>query len=168
MSSQVDAFRHAAKILDDTGVTWWLSDGSVLGAVREGKFLASDADVDLGVWATDMSVVRAAFAAAGWPLKRDRSGQLWPVHDGVKVDIHGHERTGDWVWYELSRGRLAYQFPARLFDTLAPVTLHGVQTLMPSPPEDYLVAHYGADWGTPRTSWRWDASPPCLAVGPGR
>lgn len=162
MTRQVDTFRLAAKVLDEIPVRWWLSDGAVLGAVREGRFLASDPDVDLGVWAADMAAVRAAFVAAGWPLRRDRPGQLWPVHDGIKVDIHGHVAGGDVVWFELARGKLRYQFPAYLFDTLAPVELHGVQTRMPSPPDAYLVAHYGADWPTPRSTWRWNVDPPCL------
>jgi phosphorylcholine metabolism protein LicD len=161
MTAQVDAFRLAAKVLDEVPVRWWLSDGSVLGAVREGRFLAGDLDVDLGVWLADMPVVRAAFLAAGWPISRDRPGQLWAVHDGVKVDVHGHQRDRGRVWYELSRGKLAYRFPARLFDTLAAVELHGVHTRMPSPPEDYLVAHYG-DWTVPRKRWRWNVDPPCL------
>jgi hypothetical protein len=168
LSPQVDAFRLAAKVLDEIPVRWWLSDGAVLGAVREGRLLPGDPDVDLGVWHADMPMARAAFLAAGWPVKRDRPGQLWAVHSGVKVDIHGHVADGDRVWYELSHGRLVYQFPARPFDTLAPVELHGVRTRMPTPPEDYLVAHYGVDWRTPRTRWRWDRDPPCVAPGPGR
>lgn len=168
MSRQVDALRLAAKVLDEIPVRWWLSDGAVLGAVREGRLLAGDPDVDLGVWAADIPAVRAAFGEAGWPLKRDRPGQLWPVHDGVKVDIHGHMLDGNRVWFELARGRLAYQFPAELFDTLAPVKLHEVQTRMPSPPADYCLAHYGPSWRRPVGRWRWDRDPPCLAPGPGR
>lgn len=170
MSAQVDAFRLAAKVLSEIPVRWWLSDGAVLGAVREGQFLATDPDVDLGVWASDIPAVREAFVAAGWPLRRDRPGQLWPTHDGVKVDIHGHQHDfrRDLVWFELARGKLRYQFPAELFDTLTPVELHGVTARMPSPPAAYLVVHYGDTWRTPRSQWRWDRDPPCLAPGPGR
>lgn len=162
MTAQVDAFRLAAKVLDEIPARWWLSDGSVLGAVREGRFLPTDPDVDLGVWIDDMPTVREAFTAAGWPLTRDRPGQLWAAHQNVKVDVHGHVRDGDTVWYELSKGRLAYQFPAVLFEDLAPTTLHGIGVLTPSPVGAYLTAHYGADWATPRSSWRWNVDPPCL------
>jgi hypothetical protein len=164
LSRQVDAFRLAAKVLDEVPVCWWLSDGAVLGAVREGRFLATDPDIDIGVWVADIPAVRAAFVAAGWPLGRDRPGQLWPTHDGIKVDIHGHVLDGDRVWFELARGKLRYQFPAELFDTLQPMTLHGVETRMPSPPAQYLAAHYGADWETPRSRWRWNQDPPCLVA----
>lgn len=164
MSAHIDAFRHAAKTLDEAGVTWWLSDGSVLGAVREGRLLPWDPDVDLGVWHGDMPAVRAAFLAAGWPLKRDLPGQLWAVRSGVKVDLHGHERIGDAVSYELARGRLAYQFPGRLFDRFTPIEIHGVKAQVPAPPHDYLAAHYGTDWRTPRQRWRWNLDPPCVVT----
>lgn len=168
MSAQVEAFRAAAKVLDESELRWWLSDGSVLGAVREDRLLPWDPDVDLGVWHADMPAVREAFTTAGWPLKRDRPGQVWAVHGGVKVDLHGHIRDGDRVWYELSRGRLAYQFEASLFNTFAWTALHGAQARMPCPPEDYLAAHYGESWRTPVSRWRWDRDPPCLTTGPGR
>jgi hypothetical protein len=168
VTPQVTAFQLAAKVLDAAGVRWWLSDGCVLGAVREGRLLPGDPDVDLGVWAADMPTVRAAFVEAMWPLRRDRPGQLWAVHGGVKVDLHGHVPDGDRVWYELARGRLAYRFPAVLFYSLTPVELHGVQTRMPSPPEAYCESHYGPRWRTPAARWRWDRDPPCVVPGPGR
>lgn len=162
MTAQVDAFRLAATVLDEAGVLWWLSDGAVLGAVRDGRFVATDPDVDLGVWAADMPTVRAALADTGWKVTRDRPGQVWAIHDGVKIDVHGHVRAGDRVRYELARGRLAYQYPANLFDAFAPATFHGVATRTPDPAEAYLTAHYGPDWRTPRARWRWDVDPPCL------
>lgn len=165
MTAQVDAFHLAAKVLNEAGVRWWLSDGAVLGAVREGRLLAGDPDVDLGVWLADMPTVGAAFIEAGWPLKRDRPGQLWPTHGGIKVDIHGHELVGDRVRYELARGRLAYEFPAALFERMTTVHLHGYWAWTPSPPEEYLVAHYGVDWRIPRARWRWDRDPPCIVSG---
>lgn len=162
MTAQVEAFRRAAKILDMAGVAWWLSDGAVLGAVRGGGFVATDPDVDLGLWADAMPTARKAFLAAGWPLKRDRAGQVWALHDGVKVDLHGHRVDGDRVSYELARGRLAYVFPSHLFGDLAPVTFCGIEARMPHPTETYLALHYGPDWRTPRARWRWDADPPCI------
>lgn len=163
MTAQVEAFRAAAKLLDAAGVTWWLSDGAVLGAVRDGGFLRTDPDVDLGVWAADMPTVRATFDAAGWPISRDRAGQLWAIHRGVKVDVHGHEHTDTgMVRYELARGRLAYQFPARLFTSFDTDDFCATPTRIVTEWDDYLTAHYGPDWRTPKPIWRWDRDPPCL------
>lgn len=160
--AQVAAFRAAADALNDAGITWWLSDGTVLGHIREGRFLATDPDVDLGVWIGDMPAARKALAPLG-TLGRDRPHQLNVTVGGVKVDVHGHERDGDRVWFRLGRNsELRYVFPARVFDRLQPTIFYLRHCLMPSPPESYLEAHYGPDWLKPRAAWRWDKDPACL------
>ncbi|HEV2929906.1 MAG TPA: glycosyltransferase [Propionibacteriaceae bacterium] len=161
--AQVAAFRAAADALNEAGITWWLSDGALLGHIREGRFLDSDPDVDLGVWADDMPRVKAALGGLS-AVTRDRPHQLNITVVGVKVDIHGHERDGDQVWFRLGRhSELRYVFPAALFDAMQPTIFYLRRTLAPSPPEEYLTAHYG-DWTVPRKRWRWDADPPCLEV----
>jgi phosphorylcholine metabolism protein LicD len=148
-----------AQRLDTAGIVWWLSDGSALGCHRDGGFIASDLDVDLGVWKEDIA---AASDVLGGKSGRDRPHQLWRYDYGVKVDVHGHEREGDTVFFRLgNKSELRYVFPAYLFDGLASAEFYGRPVLTPSPIEDYLVAHYG-DWETPTSKWRWDASPPCL------
>lgn len=42
-------------VLDKYGCTHWLSDGTLLGAIRENGFIAHDYDIDLGVWITDFN-----------------------------------------------------------------------------------------------------------------
>lgn len=167
MNAQAAAFRVAASLLNDAGITWWLSDGAVLGALRGGAFLPTDPDVDLGVRADDMPAVRAAFAAHR--IRRDRASQLWPVIDGVKIDVHGHELdlTAGEVFYRLGRReQYRYAFPAHLFGVLDTVDFYGVTAKIPTPAEEYLTVHYGPDWATPRPVWRWDADPPCLRISP--
>lgn len=160
--AQVAAFRAAADGLTAAGVTWWLSDGTVLGHIREGRFLDTDPDVDLGVWIGDMPAARVALARLG-TVTRDRTHQLNVAVGGVKVDVHGHERHGDRVWFRLGRrSELRYSFPAALFERMQPTIFYLRRTLMPAPPEDYLAAHYGPDWLTPVARWRWNEDPPCL------
>lgn len=43
-------FQEAVEILEGLEITYWLDQGSLLGAVREGAFLPWDHDLDLGVW----------------------------------------------------------------------------------------------------------------------
>lgn len=166
MASKADALRAVAEVLDAAGIVWWLSDGAALGAVRDGRLLDSDGDVDVGVWAADHERVRDTLAAR-WQLRRDRPTQVWALVDGVKVDVHMHRSELGRVYYVLGeKGEYRYEFPGRLFETFGQVTVHGVTARVPAPAGDYLTAHYGPDWRTPRAVWRWDADPPCLTRSP--
>lgn len=154
------AFRAAVDALD--GITWWLTDGTALGAVRSGR--VAGADVDLGVWGHDIPAVAAALA--GRPRVQVREHEI-TAGLGAKVDIHGHSRTGDMVWYPLGPEMTPiYRFPAVLFNEFATVELYGVPALMPAPPERYLEAHYGAGWRTPRASWNYKRDAACIGQRP--
>ncbi|MCA9348107.1 LicD family protein [Candidatus Saccharibacteria bacterium] len=43
-------------VLDRFGCTHWLSDGTLLGAIREDGFISHDYDIDIGVWAEDFDI----------------------------------------------------------------------------------------------------------------
>lgn len=162
MNEREEAFVTAAGLLDEAGVTWWLSDGAALGCVREGSFLESDGDIDLGCWAQDLPRVRDVLTPLG-KLGRDRSGQVQIRRSGIKLDIHGHTRRGDRVGFPLGKvGQYRYVFPAYLFETFEAWTFYERTVRVPSPHGEYLTAHYGADWRIPQKQWRWDRDPPCL------
>jgi hypothetical protein len=156
--SQVRAFHRAADRLDAAGLVWWVSDGAALGAVRHGKFLPSDPDVDIGFWADDLDAVKAAFEGH----RRHPCEDLKYKIDGFKIDLHPHVRTGNTVWFNLG-GLYRYRFDAHLFDQLVPIRFEGRDVLMPA--DGYLQQHYGHDWQTPRGGWRWNQDPPCLTQG---
>ena len=42
-------------VLDEYGCTNWLSDGTLLGAIRENDFIAHDYDIDVGVLASEFN-----------------------------------------------------------------------------------------------------------------
>ena len=163
-ANKVEAFLLAAELLDVAEITWWLSDGAALGCVREGKFLRSDHDIDLGCWAGDLPNVRDVLTGQGFgKLRRDMPGQVQIRRPGIKLDIHGHSRHGDVVEYPLGgNAEYRYRFPARLFDQFEVREFYGWHVRVPCPSDDYLTAHYGDDWRTPNPVWRWNASPPCL------
>jgi len=45
----VETLKEIKHILDDVGVKYWLDFGTLLGAVRDGKFIPWDTDIDLGM-----------------------------------------------------------------------------------------------------------------------
>ena len=161
MTQQETVFLQAAQALDQAGILWWLSDGAALGCHREGRFLPTDPDLDIGFWQHDQPAVTEAFN--GWT--RSTGADFKYLRHNVKIDLHGHQRQGDHVWFPLANGTLCYTFPAHLFNTFHQATFYGQPVLLPSPPTDYLTAHYGRDWHTPQPAWQWDHDPPCLTKG---
>lgn len=49
-------------ILDKHNIEYWLDEGTLLGAVREKKFIEWDHDIDLSVWYSDLEEVKAVFS----------------------------------------------------------------------------------------------------------
>ncbi len=41
------------RLMDETGVRWWVDSGTLLGLVREGDVLPWDNDIDIGIMSTD-------------------------------------------------------------------------------------------------------------------
>jgi len=57
VSRVVKILGEVKQILDKRGVTFWLDSGTLLGAVRDGKIIDWDVDVDLGVFFTDIEKI---------------------------------------------------------------------------------------------------------------
>lgn len=57
----VSALKQVKEVLDKYGVEFWLDSGTLLGAVRDGKFIPWDGDIDLGIWDTQISKISASF-----------------------------------------------------------------------------------------------------------
>ena len=51
-SGLVSLLRETKKVLDSHDVTFWLDCGTLLGAMRDGKFIEWERDIDLGSWDT--------------------------------------------------------------------------------------------------------------------
>jgi len=53
----IETLRQAKEILDKAGVQYWLDCGTLLGAVRNGRFIPWDNDIDLGIWHKDVNKI---------------------------------------------------------------------------------------------------------------
>lgn len=153
-----------AAALTAAGIRPFLVDGTLLGAVREGGFIAHDNDVDLGVFIEDYRpAFRRIVEAAGLPLYKtygtpDRGLQFSFKRDGIKVDTFFYYRDGGTVYHAawLHGTPIRYDYPAF---TLKPLVFLGQTFLAPADPETFLVAKYGPDWRTPVTTWDWAWGP---------
>lgn len=56
----VEALRQVKEIFDKYGIEYWLDFGTLLGAVRDGRIIPWDHDIDIGIWKKDFDKTSAA------------------------------------------------------------------------------------------------------------
>lgn len=60
-NASIDLLKIVKKILDSNKIDYWLDEGTLLGAVREKKFIEWDHDIDLGLWIEAVSKIESLF-----------------------------------------------------------------------------------------------------------
>jgi hypothetical protein len=168
------AFRAALEfvggVLDRAGVVWWIQDGTLLGAIREGGPIPGDKDIDLGVFArTFRPSLLQDLAAAGLAISRARGPDhrhrlLVRVHHrGVQIDIFGMYEEGDRWSYSIAHHGLRIDNVFTPFG-IGRTTFMGLAVPCPDPPERYLLEAYGPAWRIPNSEWHCAFSPFNLRV----
>lgn len=141
------------KIMEKHGITFWLTYGTLLGAIREGDFIKWDRDMDIGVWESE--------AEKRWPaiLELLDSGfeVLRTAHVGNSVQFIRKKEQIDMASYEryTRRGRSLWRWgrffePNDYFTGFREVPFLGTTFLVPEKAEKFLSDHYGGEtWKTP-------------------
>ena len=142
-------------ILDGIGFEFFLVQGTLLGAVRDGTLIGYDKDFDLGTFEDlgDPSVrftLEEALTDEGLkctirgPERNPRYSKYWALIEGLKwqTALLPCKTNGDTV--SMSTSPLRY--PAALFAETLDYDFLGTQFLVPYPPEDWLEFNYGPTW----------------------
>ena len=147
--------KEMKRIFDGLGVVFWLGSGTCLGAVREGRFIPWDDEMDtvciLGRHGLTEETVRRGietFRDNGFYVKVQEDALHYSialVKDGLRTDWTVH-RPDNGQAYEYPGIRL----PMHVFDDLKEIDFIGERFRVPNPPEEYLASKYGPDWRTPK------------------
>ena len=161
------------QVLLDSDIEVMLYAGSLLGAVREGKFLEHDFDRDFSVIVTDEDIwqrIEHALGEAGYTLVRQY--EIGPTiteqayqADGFTFDIFGlfevsggrlrayYQNVNDLRLYhsETERSLRYADFPK--VDSVRKATLGSANVLVAGNAEDILAVHYGPGWRNPDPAW---------------
>jgi hypothetical protein len=171
MKPEISNPRAAAKLAleiittaNELGITAWIQDGTLLGAVREGMIIRWDTDLDIGIYSweytpdLDAALQKRGFTkAADWNTRKRDYHQKW-IKKNVKLDIfHYYQNDDGTIYHGLRGGRTRFHYPTRF--TLAPVDLNGVTLPAPFPPERFLHIKYGPDWRIPKQRWNCSTDP---------
>ncbi|MDX1510434.1 MAG: glycosyltransferase [Nitriliruptorales bacterium] len=158
------ALHEAVAALARAGVRAWLTDGTLLGCVREGDFIQHDWDVDLAVHAgTPGATMKDALVDIGFRVVSEvgtpeHGHQIRFMRDHVELDIYVFYTDGDSMWHAAWMDGQPIIYRYQPFD-LEDHEFLGRTYAVPSPPERYLETKYGPDWRVPRTDWNWAYSP---------
>jgi hypothetical protein len=146
--------------LHAAGVTPFLSFGTLLGAVREGSFMAHDTDIDLGFFPDEASPERLRhlfFWGAGLRLALPSlvNAKALPVklrhRSGASIDLIPFERRPDAFITRMTHQNHVLERRRRPFG-LRPISFEGTRVCVPDPPEAFLDENYG-DWRVRKTNY---------------
>lgn len=162
----VGLMQRVAAVLDDCGYPAMLAYGTLLGAVREGNFLAHDDDIDMLIPITaatreDVEKVLGPLAqelrSKGWQVSRPNSYTNFHLTEpgtGLHVDVFPLLVDGDRSSLHMEKMQLR-QIATDIVLPPRPFTFLGQKMLAPADPEAFLAERYGDGWSTPDPFYDW-------------
>ena len=136
--------------------------GTLLGCVREGRFLRHDSDIDLGILWSDYAkkdALVAAMQCRGYSVETDKAYKLKFQHQSccllIDVDIF-FPWDGKMISCQCQKDGniVGTSFHQHAFDRLTEINFLGdLPVLIPDPPTAVLTTIYG-DWRTPNRHYK--------------
>ena len=146
------------EILDKAGIEFWIDFGTLLGFYRQGDFLETDPDIDIGVkreYQDKVVAVAPQLAKIGKIVTRVdiANGNYLAGYkiyrDDFWIDIAFFFKHENKYVLPISQWDKVMVFNEEYYDDLIDLEVKGMKFKMPRKIEEYMVLHYGEDWRRP-------------------
>jgi len=153
------------KQFEENDISYFLTFGTLLGAVREHKFIPWDEDIDIGIMLDDLPKalkLSQVFQKEGfgWNVGADGEGYVGKINvfvsllNDLHVDVSVYRNIHEGCGKIFTRGVFwpgCYtRFENTLPANLKRIEFEGKQYSCPNNPEELLKNFYGDDWETPK------------------
>ena len=141
--------RDLHDVLGWCGIHFWLTEGTALGAIREGRVIPTDTDIDIGIRSED----RPTLERLALPLLQRRGFVVWRRSPQLISIVKAHLYVD--IMCARPGGR-CIDMPCDqylpLVQPLETIRMYGLDLW--TPPVSYLERVYGQDWRTPKHQWK--------------
>lgn len=152
--------------LESNGVRAWIDFGTLLGAYREGEFIAYDYDVDMGIMYEDYKkiqdlrikipkeIAEAGIIFGGLTIGPNKTPLMMAASvENIKIDIYCWFRKGEfdnlcYFWNKDKAKFVVYKFPKQYHENLRKIKLIDREYYGPADTDNYLKFVYGDNWNT--------------------
>jgi hypothetical protein len=152
----IEELKTIKKIFDKFNITFFLTHGTCLGAIREKNFIDYDSDIDIGAYKKDLDKLILALQE----LKEKYSFKITKlstsdesiamIRNNVIIDISLYKLKND-IWQ--SNKSKIFSIPDNFLNSLIKIEFCGLNINVPNNVEKYLEFQYGKDWKTPITDY---------------
>lgn len=165
---------EVADVLEDAGVEFFLYGGTFLGAVREGKFIEIDRDIDLAMLLENLVPVakdigdRLIEKGIKAQMVDHRHKRFWS-DDVYAIKFRGYGEHGDVSGFMKIQGKRAIPshagefwivHTANFLEELGEIEFYGRIFKVPKNADGFLIEKYG-DWRTPHKKFHNISKPTC-------
>lgn len=158
------------KIMDQLKIKFWLSDGIVLGIIRNNDFLSGDDDIDLRMLAVDWTpsilknLKNNGFHTKAIYRHKGKIAVITTLKQGIKTDIgmgYYYPPKDLSVFLTYKPSDHATVQPAKFYRGEHFIDFLGTKFRVPYPTDEYLEKLYNKDWRIPvsRNIWHKTLKP---------